>query len=139
MSKKDFTWPEAKKRCRLNQNDIEMAKRLGFAPGALIRSIPGPKQKWRLPVKCWIHQLHEKKFGHVLGEKQLEFNAPPPLAPKDETDEARRFEEEMFWEDYYDRNADGETTGDRSVGQDSTNSVRWDAGPVDDLDLDLPF
>ena len=30
------TWPEAKKLCRLNQNDIEMAKRLGFGPDALI-------------------------------------------------------------------------------------------------------
>jgi len=28
-------WPEAKKLCRLNQNDIEMAKRLGFKPESL--------------------------------------------------------------------------------------------------------
>jgi len=25
-------WPEVKKLCRLNQDDIEMAKRLGFGP-----------------------------------------------------------------------------------------------------------
>jgi hypothetical protein len=37
-------WPEAKKLCRLNQNDIAMAKSLGFGPLALIRSRPDPKQ-----------------------------------------------------------------------------------------------
>ena len=24
-----------------------------------------------LPVKCWIHELHFKRFGFVLGEKPL--------------------------------------------------------------------
>ena len=50
------TWPEAKKLCRLNQLDIEMAKRLGFGPDTLIRAIPSPKQRWKLPVKDWVHQ-----------------------------------------------------------------------------------
>ena len=56
-----FTWPEAKRRCRLNQLEIQMAKRLGFGPDALIHAIPSPKQKWKLPVKYWVHELHEKK------------------------------------------------------------------------------
>src|SRR5437879_1253644 len=99
-----FTWPEAKKRCRLNQYDISMAKRLGFGADALIHAIPSPKQKWKLPVKYWIHDLHEKKFGHVLGEK--EFVPPPPLTPEEVAESARRFEEEMYWEDYHERNAE---------------------------------
>jgi hypothetical protein len=66
------TWPEAKKLCRLNQLDIEMAKRLGFEPDALIRAIPSPKQKWKLPVKDWVHELHFKRFGNVLDEKPLD-------------------------------------------------------------------
>jgi len=65
------TWPEAKKLCRLNQIDIAMAKRLGFGPDALIGAIPSPKQKWKLPVKDWVHELHSKRFGKVLGEKPL--------------------------------------------------------------------
>lgn len=71
------TWPEAKKLCRLNQIDIEMAKRLGFGPDALIRAIPSLKQKWKLPVKDWVHELHSKRFGMVLGER------PPRLTPID--------------------------------------------------------
>ena len=46
-------WPEAKKLCRLNQNDIAMAKSLGFGPDSLVRNRPDPKQKWKLPVKYW--------------------------------------------------------------------------------------
>jgi hypothetical protein len=74
-------WPEAKKLCRLNQDDIAMAKRLGFRPDNLIRNRPDPKQKWKLPVKYWIRELHEKRFGHVLGEKPGHPQAP--LSPVD--------------------------------------------------------
>jgi hypothetical protein len=69
MRKQRNGWPEAKKLCRLNQNDIEMAKRLGFGPDSLIRARPDPKQRWKLPVKDWIHELHFKRFGHAIGEK----------------------------------------------------------------------
>jgi len=69
------TWPEAKKLCRLNQLDIEMAKRLGFGPDALIRAIPSPQQSWKLAVKDWVHQLHCKRFGKALGE-----TADPPAS-----------------------------------------------------------
>ncbi len=65
------TWPEAKKWCRLNQLDIEMAKRLGFGPDALVGAIPSPKQTWKLPVKHWVHELYFKRFGHVLGEREV--------------------------------------------------------------------
>jgi hypothetical protein len=94
-------WPEAKKLCRLNQNDLEMAKGLGFGPDALIRARPGPQQKWKLPVKEWIHELYRERFGHVPGEKPL---APPPIQAEPGPEEMRRFEEELYQEDYWDRN-----------------------------------
>jgi hypothetical protein len=47
-----------------------MAKRLGFKPDSLIRATPNPKQKWKLSVKYRIHELHFKRFGHVIGEMQ---------------------------------------------------------------------
>src|SRR5260370_10995147 len=90
-------WPEAKKLCRLNQDDIEMAKRLGFGPDALIRARPDPKQKWKLPVKYWVRELYEKRFGHVIGEKPV--TATPVTFEYDE-EEARRYGEELYWEDY---------------------------------------
>ncbi|UOQ83468.1 hypothetical protein [Gracilibacillus salinarum] len=62
-------WKEAKKKCRLNQADIQMAKELGLNPKSLIRNIPGPKELWKAPVKDWISELYGKKFGKVLTVK----------------------------------------------------------------------
>ncbi|PEL14308.1 hypothetical protein [Bacillus sp. AFS017336] len=59
-------WEEAKKRCRLNATDIQMAKELGMTPKSLIKNIPTPNQQWKAPVKVWIRDLYEKKFDKVL-------------------------------------------------------------------------
>ncbi|MDZ5473298.1 hypothetical protein SM124_16390 [Bacillus sp. 31A1R] len=56
-------WAEAKKRCRLNAADIQKAKELGMSPKSLIKNIPSPKQQWKAPVKVWINELYEDKFG----------------------------------------------------------------------------
>ncbi len=95
-------WPEAKRLCRLNQNDVEMAKALGFRPDVLVQAIPSPKQRWKQPVKEWVHELYRKRFGHVLGEKTLPASAPIPeeLGPE----EMRQFAEQFYWEDYWERN-----------------------------------
>ena len=72
------TWGEAKHLCRLNRFDVEMAKQLGFGPDSLIRARPDPKQKWKLPVKYWVRELYEKRFGKVLGQKPEPQRAPEP-------------------------------------------------------------
>lgn len=59
-------WAEAKKKCRLNEADIRMAKELGMTPKSLMKNIPSPSQKWKAPVKIWVRELYEKKFGKVL-------------------------------------------------------------------------
>src|SRR5215831_16037855 len=91
-----------------------MAKRLGFQPRSLIKSRPDPKQKWKLPVKDWIHELHFKKFGHVIGERQLDLAPASPPSPLSE-DEMRRIEEEFFWEDYRARNSDAPAKKNRQI------------------------
>jgi len=49
---------------RLNTEDIRMAKALGMSPKTLMKNNPSPTQRWKLPVKYWIRELHEKRFGH---------------------------------------------------------------------------
>jgi hypothetical protein len=100
------SWAEAKKLCRLNQHDIAMAKVLGFRPDSLVRARPDPEQKWKLPVKYWIHELHFKRFGRVLGEEPPP--EPPPQPERIEYDEeaARLYGEQLYWEDYQERNAE---------------------------------
>jgi hypothetical protein len=61
--KHDPQWAKAKNVCRLNQDDIRMAKELGISPQSLIKNRPSPSQSWKQPVKEWLRQLHEKRFG----------------------------------------------------------------------------
>ncbi|GAA0438654.1 hypothetical protein GCM10008983_14420 [Lentibacillus halophilus] len=75
-SKKNTGWAEAKKKCRLNQADIRMAKELGMTPKSLIKNIPSPQQQWKAPVKTWIRDLYENKFGMVLGNEPHKANQP---------------------------------------------------------------
>lgn len=64
MSREQFDgWDEAKRRCRLTDEEIRMARELGFQPKTLIRNIPSPSQQWKLPVSQWVRGLYEEKFG----------------------------------------------------------------------------
>ena len=59
-NKKDMLWTEAKRRCRLNNEDIRMAKELGLNPRSLLKNIPSKTQQWKLPVKEWIREMYQK-------------------------------------------------------------------------------
>ena len=61
--KHDPRWAKAKQTCRLNMEDVQMAKELGLSPKTLLKSQPSPSQRWKLPVKAWIRELHAKRFG----------------------------------------------------------------------------
>ncbi len=82
--KHDPQWARAKRICRLNQDDIRMAKELGMSPKTLMKNNPSPSQRWKLPVKCWIRELHEKRFGR----KPIAPPAPAPALPPDAPVEA---------------------------------------------------
>jgi hypothetical protein len=145
MSKHPAGWPEAKKLCRLNQDDIVMAKRLGLRPDTLVRARPNPGQKWKLPVKGWIHELHFTRLGYTLGEKPL--STPPPMTPEEKEDGARLYGEQVYWEEYCERNQDncaGKQQARRSTKLTTTAIRTGDKLPltekiVDDEDRDVPF
>ncbi len=60
-NKKDKLWIEAKRRCRLNDEDIRMAKEMGLNPRSLIKNIPSKTEPWKLPVKDWIREMYQKR------------------------------------------------------------------------------
>jgi hypothetical protein len=72
VSTKPEQWEEAKRRCRLSDDDIRKAKELGMQPRSLIKNIPSPSQQWKVSVRAWVRSLHAKKFG---------VRATPPAAP----------------------------------------------------------
>ncbi|MHC4538184.1 MAG: hypothetical protein ACYTEK_17110 [Planctomycetota bacterium] len=59
--KKAMLWAEAKRRCRLNDEDIRMAKEMGLNPRSLIKNIPSKNQQWKLPVKDWIREMYQER------------------------------------------------------------------------------
>lgn len=54
-------WAEAKKRCRLGEEDIRMAKEMGLNPKSLIKNIPSKSEPWKAPVKNWIRDMYKKQ------------------------------------------------------------------------------
>lgn len=60
-NKSNAAWAEAKRRCRLSNEDIALAKRLDMSPKTLMKNIPNANQPWKLPVKEWIRDLAWEK------------------------------------------------------------------------------
>ena len=62
MAYSEQLWQEAKKKCRLNDDDIARAKRLGLNPKSLIKNIPNKSEPWKAPVKDWLMEMEEKRL-----------------------------------------------------------------------------
>ena len=68
-NKKDALWAEAKRKCRLNNEDIRMAKEMGLNPRSLIKNIPSKSQPWKSPVKEWICEMYERRQEKAAKKK----------------------------------------------------------------------
>jgi hypothetical protein len=77
--KNEKEWKKAKRLCRLSVEDIRMARELGMSPRGLMKNIPSPTQRWKAPVKVWIRDLYEKKFGR---KSQSPPASVPPAASR---------------------------------------------------------
>lgn len=69
QDKYDPEWARAKRLCRLNQEDIRMAKELGLSPRSLMKNIPSKDQQWKASVKNWIRDLYEKRQRRINERK----------------------------------------------------------------------
>jgi len=68
-NKKQTEWAEAKKKCRLNEEKIQMAKEMGLNPRSLIKNIPSKTQKCKSPVHVWIREMYQKRQKKTLRKK----------------------------------------------------------------------
>lgn len=66
MAYSDALWQEAKKKCRLNNEDIKIAKELGLNPKSLIKNIPNKNEQWKAPVSVWIREIYEERKSKSL-------------------------------------------------------------------------
>lgn len=61
MAYSDELWAQAKKKCRLNEEDIKIAKELGINPQSLIKNIPNKSEPWKATVSVWLRSMQEKR------------------------------------------------------------------------------
>lgn len=61
MAYSEQVWQDAKKKCRLNNEDIALAKRLGLNPCSLVKNIPNKSESWKAPISVWLHEIEEKQ------------------------------------------------------------------------------
>ena len=60
---KYVTWEDVKKRCRLDEETISKAKKLGMSPKTIMRNHSSTKhEKWKSSTKDWIIRIYEKKY-----------------------------------------------------------------------------
>ncbi len=70
-NKKEAEWAEAKKKCRLNEETIQMAKEMGLSPRSLIKNIPSKTQRWKAPVHVWIQEMYQERQEKGSRKKAL--------------------------------------------------------------------
>jgi len=61
MAYSEAMWAECKKKCRLNNEDIALAKRLGLNPRSLMKNVPNKSEPWKAPVKVWLREIEAKR------------------------------------------------------------------------------
>ena len=61
MAYNEQLWQDAKKKCRLTDDDIARAKRLGLNPRSLIKNIPSKSEPSKAPVSVWLCEMEEKR------------------------------------------------------------------------------
>ena len=59
MAYSEQLWQDAKKKCRLTDEDIARAKRLGLNPRSLIKNIPSKSEPWKAPVSACFQKIEE--------------------------------------------------------------------------------
>lgn len=79
MAYSDALWQEAKKKCKLNLEEIKIAKELGLNPKSLIKNIPSKSQQWKAPVGVWIREMQNDRKRKSMQKKKDADQKTPSL------------------------------------------------------------
>ncbi len=60
-------WAEARRLCRLSDDEIRAAREMGLNPLSLIKNIPSRSESWKAPVGAWIRDMYEKRYCRPVG------------------------------------------------------------------------
>jgi len=89
MAYSDELWKKAKIKCRLNAEEIELAKRLGINPKSLIKNVPNKSEPWKAPVGVWLREIEAKRQKKAaLKQKRKEKVNKVPIHQDDPADKS---------------------------------------------------
>lgn len=71
-------WEEARKRHRLSNAHVQMARELGLNPRKLGKLDNHRQEKWKAPLPDFIETIYLKRFGKVLSPAPVALRAKPP-------------------------------------------------------------
>ena len=66
MAYKQELWAEAKKKCRLGDEEIRIPREIGLKSQSLVKNIPNKNEMWKAPVKDGIHDMYKKRKRNRL-------------------------------------------------------------------------
>lgn len=66
-------WIEAKKKHRLSQMHIQMARELGMDPKSFGKLDNHKQERWKAPLPQFIEHLYSKRFGKEVPDVVLSF------------------------------------------------------------------
>lgn len=73
IPKELLPWIEAKKKHRLSQKHIQMARELGMNPKAFGKFDNHKQERWKAPLPQFIENLYLKRFGKEAPDVVLSF------------------------------------------------------------------
>lgn len=82
-SDQEQLWAEAKRRCRLSDEAVRMAKELGLSPRSLIKNIPSSSEPWKAPVEDWVRDIYEKRHGGGIRRRPGSPGTTPPQVERE--------------------------------------------------------
>ncbi|MEW6733517.1 MAG: hypothetical protein AB1489_19470 [Acidobacteriota bacterium] len=89
QSKKETDWAEAKRRCRLSDEAVNMAKEMGLNPRKLIKNIPNKNQSWKAPVEDWVRDMYAKRGSKSTSKETVGTVHNRPINPSNQSNKSR--------------------------------------------------
>jgi hypothetical protein len=81
-AKREAEWAEAARLCPLSEDEVRMAREMGFNPRSLIKNIPDPQDSTKAPIGAWVRERYEKRQARASQKVQQKPRGARSGAPR---------------------------------------------------------
>ena len=90
MAYSDELWKQAKAKCRLNMEEIELAKKLGINPKSLMKNVPNKSETWKAPVGDWLREIDATRQKNADQKQRRKEKAALQSTPKNPSEQSNK-------------------------------------------------